>query len=43
MCNICTLQQVEKKYNYAIIHIFAFRYNRKKKKSLEDANPWRMI
>ena len=36
MCNICTLQQVEKKYNYAIIHFLHLDPKGKKKKI-----PWR--
>ena len=32
MCNICTLQQVEKKYNYAIIHFLHLDPTGKKKK-----------
>ena len=45
MCNICTLQQVEKKYNYAIIHFLHLdpTGKKKKKKSLEDAKPWHTI
>lgn len=39
---MCTPQQVEKKYNYAIIH-FLHLDPTGKKKSLEDAKPWHMI